>query len=81
MRRVGEGREGKGRDVRDHFLEGFHGRVDVGAGGDVVFHFVDERRVGDAARVGGGIFAVGVVSVVIRTVALGLEGIRRSCWE
>lgn len=53
-------REGKGKgiDGRDHLLKGFHGRVDFGAGGDVVFDFVDKGRVGDAARVGGRIFAV-----------------------
>lgn len=55
--RGGKRKEG-GIDGRDHFLEGFHRRVDFGSGGDVVFDFVDEGRVGDAARVGGRIFAV-----------------------
>lgn len=55
---------GKEENLRDHFLKGFHRRLGFGAGGDVVFDFVDKGRVRDAARVGGRIFAVGGVSIV-----------------
>ena len=48
-----------GVDVRDHLLEALHRAVDLCPRGDVVLDFVDEGREGDAARVGGRVFAAG----------------------
>ena len=48
-----------GGSARDHLLEAAHRALDLGARGDIVLDLVDERREGDAAGVGGGIFANG----------------------
>ena len=45
------------KDARDHLLEAFHRSVYLRPRGDVVLDFVDERREGDTAGVGGRIFA------------------------
>jgi hypothetical protein len=37
--------------IRDHLLEAVYGALDLATIGNVVFHFVDERRDGDAAGV------------------------------
>lgn len=49
-------REGNGH-ARDHLLEALEGGLDIVAGGDIVLDLVDKGRVGNAARVGGSIFA------------------------
>lgn len=43
-------------DSRNHLLEVPQRWFDFGAGGHIVLHLVDERRVWDASWVGGGIF-------------------------
>ena len=44
------------KNVRYHLLKVLEGALDFGARRNIVFDLVDERRVGDASRVGGRIF-------------------------